>query len=79
MNEEEREERIDIEENLKKLEEIVRELEDEQLDLERSIELFEEGVKLAEEVKGGLSEAELRLKKVVETSELDFEAEDFNL
>lgn len=76
MNEEER---IDIEEDLKKLEEIVRELEDEQLDLERSIELFEEGVKLAEEVKGGLSEAELRLKKVVETSDLDFEAEDFNL
>jgi exodeoxyribonuclease VII small subunit len=73
------EERIDIEEDLKKLEEIVRELEDEQLDLERSIELFEEGVKLAEEVKGGLSEAELRLKKVVETSDLDFEAEDFNL
>lgn len=76
MNEEER---IDIEEDLKKLEEIVRELEDDQLDLERSIELFEEGVKLAEEVKGGLSEAELRLKKVVETSDLDFEAEDFNL
>ena len=70
---------IDIEENLEKLESIVKELEDEQLDLERSIELFEQGVKLAEEVKGGLSEAELRLKKVVESSELDFEAEDFNL
>ncbi|MBS3786717.1 exodeoxyribonuclease VII small subunit [Candidatus Bipolaricaulota bacterium] len=75
MNEEE----VDIEGNLEKLESIVRELEDEQLDLERSIELFEEGVKLAEEVKGGLSEAELRLKKVVESSDLDFEAEDFNL
>lgn len=76
MNEEKE---VDIEENLEELESIVKELENEQLDLERSIELFEQGVKLAEEVKGGLSEAELRLKKVVESSELDFEAEDFNL
>ena len=75
MNEED----LDIEGKLEKLESIVKELEDEQLNLERSIELFEEGVKLAEEVKGGLSEAELRLKKVVETSDLDFEAEEFNL
>lgn len=73
------EEEVDIEENLEKLESIVKELENEQLDLERSIELFEKGVKLAEEVEGGLSEAELRLKKVVESTELDFEAEDFNL
>ena len=79
MSEAEKEEEINIEEDLQKLEEIVKELEDEQLDLQRSIELFEEGVKLAEEVKGGLSEAELRLKKVIETSELDFEAEDFSL
>lgn len=76
MNEERE---VDIEGNLEKLESIVKELEDEQLDLERSIELFEQGVELAEEVKGGLSDAELRLKKVVESSELDFEAEDFNL
>jgi len=70
---------LDIEEDLGRLEDIVEELENEQLDLERSIELFEEGVKLAEEVKKGLSEAEFRLKKVVDDSELDFEAEDFNL
>ena len=73
------EEEVDIEGNLEELESIVKELEDEQLDLERSMELFERGVKIAEEVKGGLSKAELRLKKVVESSELDFEAEDFNL
>ncbi|MBS3736439.1 MAG: exodeoxyribonuclease VII small subunit [Candidatus Bipolaricaulota bacterium] len=73
------EEEVDIEENLEKLESIVKELENEQLDLEKSIELFEKGVKLAEEVKEGLSEAELRLKKVVESTDLDFEAEDFNL
>ena len=73
------EEEVDIEGNLEELESIVKELEGEQLDLERSMELFERGVKLAEEVKGGLSKAELRLKKVVESSDLDFEAEDFNL
>ena len=70
---------LDVEENLGKLEDIVEELENEQLDLERSIELFEQGVKLAEGVKKGLSEAEFRLKKVVESSDLDFEAEDFDL
>ena len=70
---------LDIEEDLGRLEDIVEELENQQLDLERSIELFEEGVKLAEEVKKNLSEAEFRLKKVVDDSELDFEAEDFNL
>ncbi len=69
----------DIEGDLEKLEEIVGKLEDEQLDLEKSIELFEEGVALAEEVRDGLSEAEFKLKKVIEESELDFEAEDFNL
>ncbi|MFW6104748.1 MAG: exodeoxyribonuclease VII small subunit [Candidatus Bipolaricaulota bacterium] len=76
MNEEEK---IDFERNLKKLENIVNELEDEHLNLDRSIELFEEGVKLAEEIQIGLSEAKLRLKKVIEDSELDFEAEDFDL
>lgn len=76
MNEEEK---IDFERSLKKLENIVNELEDEHLNLDKSIELFEEGVKLAEEIQTGLSEAKLRLKKVIEDSELDFEAEDFDL
>ncbi|MCF7875641.1 exodeoxyribonuclease VII small subunit [Candidatus Bipolaricaulota bacterium] len=70
---------LDVEDDLGKLEDIVEELENEQLDLERSIELFEQGVKLAEGIKKGLSEAEFKLKKVVESSDLDFEAEDFNL
>jgi exodeoxyribonuclease VII small subunit len=73
------EEKIDFERNLTELENIVDELEDEHLNLDRSIELFEEGVKLAEEIQTGLSEAKLRLKKVIENSELDFEAEDFDL
>lgn len=70
---------IEVEDDLTELEKIVEELEGGQLDLERSIELFEEGVKLAEEIQEGLSEAEVRLKKVIEESELDFEVEDFDL
>lgn len=70
---------IEVEDDLTELEKIVEELEGDQLDLERSIELFEEGVKLAEEIQEGLSEAEVRLKKVIEESELDFEVEDFDL
>lgn len=73
------EERMDFEKKIKNLENIVDELENEQLDLDRSIELFEEGVKLAEEIKGGLSDAKLRLKKVIQNSELDFEPEDFDI
>lgn len=73
------EERIEVEDDLDKLEEIVEELEGDQLDLERSIELFEEGVQLAEGIREGLSEAEVRLKKVIEKSKLDFEVEDFEL
>ncbi len=76
MNEEDR---IEVEEDLAELENIVEDLEGDQLDLERSIELFEEGVKLAEEIREGLSDAEVRLKKVIEESELDFEVEDFDL
>ncbi|MFP4135837.1 MAG: exodeoxyribonuclease VII small subunit [Candidatus Acetothermia bacterium] len=72
-------EQVNVEEDLAKLEEIVGELENDQLALERSIELFEEGVELAEGIKNGLSEAEVRLKKVVEESDLDFEVEDFDL
>ncbi len=73
------EEKIDVEENLKKLEGIVEELEGEDLELERSIELFEEGIELAEGIQEGLSTAEVRLKKVIEDSELDLKVEDFDI
>jgi len=58
---------------------IVEELEGEELELQRSIELFEEGIELAEEIQENLSAAEVRLKKVIEDSDLDFEVEDFDL
>jgi len=67
---------LKIEPALARLEEIVRQLESEQISLEESLELFEEGVKLADSIQKKLSEAQLRIKKVLEEAET-FKTEDF--
>ncbi len=67
---------LKIEPALARLEEIVRQLENEQISLEESLELFEEGVKLADAIQKRLSEAQLRVKKVLEEAE-SFKVEDF--
>ncbi len=67
---------LKIEPALARLEEIVRQLENEQISLEESLELFEEGVKLADSIQKRLSEAQLRVKKVIEEAE-NFKLEDF--
>lgn len=51
-----------FEENLERLEQIVKELEDESLSLERSIKLYEEGVKLAGKCSLELDGAERKIK-----------------
>lgn len=66
-----------VEAALARLEEIVRQLENEQISLEQSLELFEEGVKLADSIQKRLSEAHLRVKKVIEEAE-SFKLEDFS-
>lgn len=60
---------LKIEPALTRLEEIVRQLENEQISLEESLELFEEGVKLADAIQKRLSEAQVRVKKVLEEAE----------
>lgn len=55
-----------FEEALKRLEEIVTELEDESISLEASIELYEEGIELSKHCTETLEEAELRIEKVAE-------------
>lgn len=50
---------------LKRLEEIVGKLEDGDLELEKSIELFEEGVKMAKTCQRKLDEAEKKIEKLV--------------
>lgn len=57
-------ERISFEEALKKLEQIVGELEDESVPLEKAIDLFEEGTKLSSYCSDVLEKAELRIEQV---------------
>lgn len=65
-----------LEERLARLEEIVQELENEEVSLERSLSLFEEGVRLAEAVHRELEESHLRVRKVLEEAEVQIDWED---
>lgn len=58
--------KIDIESNLKKLEELVHGLESGELSLDESLKNFEEGVKLYSDSKGYLEKVE---KKVLELTD----------
>lgn len=51
-----------FESSLRRLEQIVREMESGELPLERSLELFEQGVKLSRECQTQLDEAERRIE-----------------
>ena len=62
---------------VKRLEEIVRSLEDEQLPLEESIKLFTEGVTLAGKARSKLEEGEKTVRKLVETVDRQFSLEEF--
>ncbi|MDA9636605.1 exodeoxyribonuclease VII small subunit [SAR86 cluster bacterium] len=68
----------DFESSLEKLEEIVAELESGDLPLEKSIKAFEDGIKLTRHCQNLLSKAELKIQKLVESSDgsLDLEAFD---
>ncbi len=54
--------------DLKRLEEIVRRLEDETLDLETALALFEEGVKRLKTAQAQLDAAEIRVRQVLSDS-----------
>ena len=57
--------KIDFELSLKKLESIVKKLEDENINLEDSVKSFEEGVNLVKECQKQLQNAELKIKKLL--------------
>lgn len=59
-------ERPSFEEALTRLEEIVEQLEDESISLEKSIELYEEGIELSKTCTETLEKAELRIQQVAE-------------
>ena len=58
------EEKFSFEENMKKLEEIVKNLESGELELEPSMALFEEGVRLTALCEAHLKEAEQKIIKL---------------
>lgn len=57
-------ERLPFEEALKRLQFIVEQMEDDQLDLEKSISLYEEGVLLSKQCASYLDDVKLRIEKV---------------
>jgi exodeoxyribonuclease VII small subunit len=65
-----------FEESMKRLEEIVRELEGKDLSLEESIAKFEEGVKLGKVCRELLEKAETRIKLLVEDEKGTLEERD---
>ena len=70
---------MNIEESLKKLEEITSRLEEADLSLNEALALFEEGLPLAASIKEDLDKAKLRIEQVIETTKGAFELEPFDL
>ena len=68
----------DFETSLKKLEQIVSDLENGDLPLEESIKTFEEGVKLTKHCQNLLSKAELKIQKLVESKDGSVDLETFD-
>ena len=68
----------DFESSLKKLEEIVTELEAGDLPLEKSLKAFEDGIKLTRHCQKLLTEAELKIEKLVDSDDGSFDLESFD-
>ncbi|MCK4599353.1 exodeoxyribonuclease VII small subunit [Candidatus Bipolaricaulota bacterium] len=68
-----------IDETLRKLEEITKHLEEEDLPLEDALRLFEEGIALAAKIKTELDQAKLKIQQVIEKAKDVFSLEDFDL
>lgn len=72
-------ENITFEEALARLQEIVRQLENGDLPLERSLELFEEGIGLFKRCQTELQIAEGRISKLIKTLEGEWSTEPMEL
>lgn len=67
---------MSFEERLKRLEQIVAELEGDELELERALRLFEEGIAALRGATEDLAKVETRLKRLVERTDGTFEVKD---
>ena len=60
---------VNFETSLKKLEKIIEKLEDGDISLEESVKSFEEGIGLVKECQKQLSQAELKVKKLLDNGD----------
>ena len=67
-----------FEDDLKRLEALVRSLEQNELSLEESLAAFEEGTKLGESLMKELGKAQERVAKLMKTQQGEFELEAFD-
>jgi len=67
---------VSFEKRLRRLEEIVSELESEQIELERALALFEEGVTCLRSATEELGRVEARVQRLVERADGSFEVTD---
>ncbi|HEY8176264.1 MAG TPA: exodeoxyribonuclease VII small subunit [Gemmatimonadaceae bacterium] len=67
---------MSFEKRLRRLEEIVSELESEQIELERALALFEEGVTCLRAATEELGKVEARVQRLVERADGSFEVTD---
>ena len=67
-----------LEQRLERLEAIVAELENEEIDLASALALFEEGVSCLRDAAGSLAEAEARVKKLTELADGAFVLEELD-
>lgn len=67
---------MSFEQRLRRLEEIVGELESEQIELERALALFEEGVTCLRAATEELGKVEARVQRLVERADGSFEVTD---
>jgi len=67
---------VSFERQLKRLEEIVGELESDEIELERALALFEEGVKNLRAATEALGKAEAKVQRLVEKADGSFEVSD---
>lgn len=71
--------KLTFEKGLARLEELVHELESDDLNLDKSLELFEEGIKLTRMLNKKLDEAEKRLEVLSKDPEGEPVTEDFDI
>ena len=68
--------KMSLEESLERLEEIVKELENEKLPLDKSLKLYEEGVKLAGKCSGELENAKRKIQILQQGKDGEIELSD---